>query len=1096
MTERATAIVLFTDLVGSTELRSRLGEDAADTLRHKHDALVAGAVEASRGKVVKNLGDGIMATFAGAADAVEAAVAVQQGIGRHNRSGASSLQVRIGISAGDVVFEESDCFGTPVIEAARLCAAAAGGQILASEMVRWLARSSQGEFVPVGSLELKGLAEPVPAVEVRWDMPPQSSVPLPTFLTDIGRIFVGRDAELDRLGQLWKEAAAGDLRVALVGGEPGVGKTRLAAELARKVHEEGATVLAGRCDEDLGVPYQPFVESLRHFADHCSPLADCLGRYGGELVRLVPELTERVPGLAAPLRSDPDTERYRLFDAVAAWLTAASADEPVLLVLDDVQWAAKPTLLLLRHVVRAGGGRVLVLVTYRDTELSHDHPLIEVVADLRRQGGVGRLSLTGLDDVGVRAIVEKAAGQTLDEAGLALAQAVYEETEGNPFFVREVLRHLAETGAVERRGDTWTTSLPADRFGIPEGVRDVVGRRLARLSDGTNQALRIAAVAGSEFEFAVVRAAGNLAEEALLTALEEAVSARVIIEVSATRFRFAHALMRATLYESLTATRQVTLHRRTAEAIETVHASALDDYVAALAHHWAKASAPVTDTTKAVDYARKAGDRALAQLAHDEAAAYYADGLELLDAGGAAPNDPRRVELLIGRGEAQRRATDPTYRETLLDAARLARELGDADALARAVLANTYGHVFTGLGEVDPERVEMLEAALGVSGNDDLPRRARLLATLGLELNWEADPRRRLALSGDALRLARSLDDADTLAAVLLARDYTITGPENVAERFANTTEVLAIADRIGDPVLASRALGLRFKASIELADVAEAERCVAKNQAVVPHLGQPALTWAMLHHDATLRVLRDEPDALTAVDAAHHAGASTWGPAINAMSLAHRLALRLDHGGVEDMIEPTRAALQHLGRTRHPLVKAIYTLMLLETGQVEAAATAFDEIAATGFYQPTNNVAWLRFAADCAWVAARLGRKDSVPELWSRLEPYADQLVMVAYGGGVSGNVAFYLGLLATTVGDWAEAEARFAAAEATHERIGAPTWLARTRLDWGRMLLTRSGPGDRERAESLLRLALDAARERRMPNLERDAVALLSEA
>ena len=1093
---RATAIVLFTDLVGSTALRSELGEDGAERLRREHDDLLAGAVEVNQGRVVKNLGDGVMATFVGAADAVQAGVAIQQAMERHSRTSPTALQVRIGISAGDVVFEGDDCFGTPVIEAARLCASAQGGQILASEIVRWMARSGGSTFTPVGALELKGLPEPVPTVEVGWEPLAQSSVPLPSFLTDIGRIFVGRDGELDRLDQLWKEASAGELRVALVGGEPGVGKTRLAAELARKLHEDGAMVLAGRCDEDLGVPYQPFVEALRHFADHSWLLADRLGRYGGELVRLVPELAERVPGLPPPLRSDPDTERYRLFDAVAAWLNAASVEEPVLLVLDDLQWASKPTLLLLRHVLQAGGGRVLVLVTYRDTELTHNHPLVDLVADLRRQGGVERLSLTGLDDFGVRAIVEQASGQTLDDAGLALARAVYEETDGNPFFVREVLRHLAETGAVERRGGGWTTKLPVDQFGIPEGVRDVVGRRFARLSDDTNHALRIAAVAGPEFEFAVVQAAGDLAEETLLAALEEAVGARVVIEVSATRFRFAHALMRATLYESLTATRQVTLHRRTAEAIETVHASALDDYVPALAHHWAKASAPITDPAKAVDYARKAGDRALAQLAHDEAGAYYAAGLDLLDAGGAAQNDPRRVELLIGRGEAQRRASDPAYRQTLLDAARLARELGDADALARAALANTYGHVFTGIGEVDGERVEMLEAAMAVAGDDDLQRQARLLATLGLELNWEPDPRRRLALSEEALRLARSLDDANTLASVLLARDYTITGPENVAERFANTTEVLAMAERMGDPVLASRALGLRFKAAIELADVAEAERCVARNQTMVRHLGQPALTWAALHHHATLSVLHDEAGAEVAVDAAHNAGTSTWGAAVGTLSLAHRLSLRLDHGGLEEMIDLVRGALEHLGRTRHPLIKAIYALMLAETGQIDAAAVVFDELAVTGFAQPTNNVAWLRFAADCAWLSARIGRKDSVPELRSRLEPYADQLIMVAFGGGVSGNVAFYLGLLATTVGDWAEAEARFAAAEATHERIEAPTWLARTRLEWGRMLLARSGPGDREGAESLLRLTLAAARERSLPNIERDAVELLSRA
>jgi class 3 adenylate cyclase/tetratricopeptide (TPR) repeat protein len=1092
MTDRSTAIVLFTDLVGSTELRSRLGEDAADALREQHDAIVTGAIGANRGTVVKNLGDGIMATFAGAADAVGAAVAAQQALDRHNGGSATALEVRIGISAGDVVFEKDDCFGTPVIEAARLCAAAQGGQILASEIVRWMARSGGTTFTPVGSLELKGLSERVPTVEVGWEPLAQSSVPLPTFLTDIGRIFVGRDGELERLGQLWKEAAAGQLRMALLAGEPGVGKTRLSAELARTVHEEGATVLAGRCDEDLGVPYQPFVESLRHFVDHASPLAERLGRYAGELARLVPEVTQRVPGLPAPLRSDPEMERYRLFDAVANWLTAASSDEPVLLVLDDIQWAAKPTLLLLRHIVRAGGGRVLLLCTYRDTELTHDHPLVELVADLRRQGGVERLSLTGLDDLGVAAFVEQMSGQTLDDAGRALARAVYEETEGNPFFVLEVLRHLVETGAVERHEGFWTPRLPIDQLGIPEGVRDVVGRRLARLSDEANQTLRIASVIGPEFELSVVQAAGDLSEDTLLAAVEEAATARVVTEVSATRYRFAHALIRATLYESLSGARQVTLHRKTAEAIESIHQAALDNYVPALAHHWAKASAPVTDPARAVEYARMAGDRALAQLANDEASDYYASGLDLLEAAGVQPDDPRRLELLIGRGVAQRRAGDPGYRESLVNAARLARKLGDTDALARAALANTLGSIWTGVLHVDADRVENLEAALEAVGGNDLAARARLLATLGLELAWEPDARRRLALSEEALRIARALGDSATLAHVLLARDYTITAPENVNERFTATTELLALAETLGDPVIASNALGLRFKAAMELADVAEAERTLAANRQRVTDLGQPMLTWATLHHHATLRILHAEPDAEAAIAASYEFGlGSARRPDMALFRMLQLYQVFVDQGRLTELAESFREVVE---RYRYPVGTAGYAVILTESGQDDTAARLFDELAATGFAHPTNNVAWLMFHGMCALLCAHFSRRDCVPLLKSRLEPWADQLIVGAFAGWVFGPVSFHLGLLATTAGDWEEAEACFATAAATQERIKAPAWLARTRVEWARMLLVRAEPKDPDRAHDLLRQAITAARERGLSRLEGDAVALLS--
>ena len=1088
---RSTAIVLFTDVVGSTELRSRLGENAADALRHTHDTLVAGVVEANRGNLVKNHGDGIMATFAGSSDAVGAAVAIQQAIARHNRSSAAALEVRIGISAGDVVFEGDDCFGSPVIEAARLCAAAAGGQILASELVRGLARSAGSAFTPVGSLELKGLPEPVPAMQVEWEPLPEPSVPLPPFLTDIGRIFVGREGELERLGQLWKEATAGDLRVALLAGEPGVGKTRLAAELGGRVHDDGATVLAGRCDEDMGVPYQPFVEALRHFVDHAPVLSGRLGRYGGELARLVPELTARVPDLPAPMRSDPETERYRLFDAVASWLAVASAEDPLLLVLDDLQWAAKPTLMLLRHVVRAGSGRVLVLGTYRDTDLTHDHPLGDVVADLRRQGGVERLSLSGLDDVGVAAIVEQASGQTLDTAGLALARAVYEETEGNPFFVREVLRHLAETGAVERREEGWSTRLPVDEIGIPEGVREVVGRRLARLSRVADHALTIAAVVGPEFELGVVQAAGDLSEETLLGAVEEAAAARVVIEVSATRYRFAHALVRATLYESLTAARRVALHRKAAEAIEAIHQDALDDYVPALAHHWTRASAPAADAARAIDYSTRAGDRALAQLAPDEAGAYYRQALELLDVAGLA--EGQRIRLLIGLGEAQRQVGDPAHRETLLHASRLAAEQGDASALAKAALANTRPIFSTSTGAVDDDRVACLEAALEAIGGDDALTRARLLAALGQELVFAGDLERRMRLADEALAIARRAGDAFTLARVLLQNYFTISNPDTHEKRLAYTEESVALAERLGDPVMTATACLYRARSIGETGNVEAADPYLDRAERLAEELGQPTLRW-MVGHFRTIRTILagDLEEGERRIHASFELGQATGQPDAAQYSAAHLFLIRLEQGRLGELQE--RLVERVAAAPRLPALRSYLALVLCEIDRPNEATEHFEWLAAENFTRIPRDAAWVLGIPTCAAVCASLGDRTRAPVLFHLLEPYASQFVFTA--GGSLGAVAYYLALLATTSGDFDEAERRFAEAAATHERIGAPNWLARTRLEWARMLLSRGRPGDAEQAMELLRRTLTTARERGLANIERRTVALLTRA
>jgi class 3 adenylate cyclase len=653
-----TATVLFTDIVGSTALRARIGEDAADALRARHDDLLANAITSRRGVVVKHTGDGVMATFSAAVDAVAAAVAIQQAVDGHNRRSAGErVEVRVGISVGDVTFDGDDCFGLPVIEAQRLEAAAAGGQILCAEIVRHLARGRGGyEFRSVGDLELKGIPDPVPAVEVRWTPSVQVVMPRETPLPPVlsgprGFDLAGRADELSVLVEAWKDGAEGHRRVVLVSGEPGIGKTRLATEAARFARHQGGFVLAGRCDEELELPFQPFAEAVRfQVALGDDVPVDWFGPGVGELARLVPEVADRVPGTVVPARGDPDADRARLFEAVTTWLRTIAASVPVLLVLDDLHWADRPTLLLLRHLVHeTPHDRLCMVGTYRSTDLDRTHPLAAMLADFRREASVTRVALDGLTADGVAELLERAAGHDLDDAGVELARAVHAETGGNPFFVGEIVRHLVESGALVVRDGRWTSDLTLDDIGLPEGVREVVGRRISHLDEGTQKLLAVAAVIGHEFPLPVLIAVAGVDEDAALDMLDSAQSAGLVDEIGLDRYRFGHALVRATLLDELTTTRRVRTHRRIGEEIERIHAGDLDPVVPELAYHFGEAAAAETD--KAVHYAIRAGELAYASSATEDAVRWYELALDHLEPDAASVEV--RIEVLTRLGQSE-----------------------------------------------------------------------------------------------------------------------------------------------------------------------------------------------------------------------------------------------------------------------------------------------------------------------------------------------------------------------------------------------------------------------------------------------------------
>ena len=1066
----AVACVLFTDLVGSTELMARVGDAAFDALRNEHFNRLRQAIAHRGGTEIKNTGDGVLATFPSAVEALAAAVAAQQATEEQARRAELDLRLRVGLALGEVAVEGGDVFGTPVVEAARLVAAAQPGQILCTALVRAVAGSRAAvTFSDLGALELKGLPEPVLVCEVEWEpVASTPEVPLPALLSGGSRIFVGRDDDLARLRQLWKEVAAGERRTVMLGGEPGIGKTRLATELADGLHGEGALVLAGRCDEDLGVPYQPFVEALRHYVDHTPDPR--LGRHAGELARLVPELRILVPGLAEPISADPETERYRLLDAVAGWLAEISRETPVLLVLDDLHWAAKPTVLLLRHVLRSPEPmRLLVVGTYRDTDIGRGDPLTDLLADLPRIGGAERLGVTGLDQADVAAFIERAAGHQLDAAAEELAVAVWRETEGNPFFTTEVLRHLAESGVIEFREDRWVVTRGPEDFGIPAGVRDVVGRRLSRLSPEANEVLACAAVIGLEFEPRVVQTAGGFSEGTVIAALEQAVATRLVVDVpgAAPRNRFAHALVRATLYDELTGARRVSLHRRVAEAIEAVHTARLDDHLPALAHHWGKATGVAEAGGRAMEYATRAGDRALTQLAHDEAALYYRQALDVQELTGGYDTSAR-LDLMIKLGEAQRRGGDPAHRDTLLGAGRLARELGDGAAAARAALANSRGF-WSSVGRVDEDRVIALEAALELQGPEDGANRARLLATLAAEVTYGPDRTRTQSLSDEALQTARELHDSRTLAHVLMARGLFL-GLDTARERFAESAELLALAEEHQDPLQQFLGAVIRLCAALEVGDPAEARRCLDRAREGAAVVGQPFARWVVALEDVLLALIdADFPTAERLIEHALELGTAAGQPDAKALSITALAYLLVEQGRgdeVGQLLHEISAAAPGM-----PSFRAQLAFSHWQAGRKEEARAQVAGLAEELEVLP-REAGWSRCMAQLAMLSAELEDPSMARRLYGLLTPYAG--LFISSGVLFSGAVDLHLGILATVVGQFDDAEAHFSAAHRMHEAAGAPAWLARTQLEWGRMLQKRGEPG---RARPLFEQALATA-------------------
>ena len=915
--------------------------------------------------------------------------------------------------------------------------------------------------------------------------------------------FVGRHEEMDQLQGALENALSSQGTLAMIVGEPGIGKTRLAEEFAVYASLRGAQVLTGHCYEgEVALPYRPFIEALRQYVQGLPDveLRGELAEGAPEVATLVSEIRQRLPDIPEVAPLEPEAERLRLFESISAFISSAASANPIVLFLDDLQWADKPSLLLLRHLARTtSSDRVLIVGAYRDVELDRTHPLAEVLVTLRREQSYQRVLLRGLPEDDVLGLL-RALEPSEETAGKeALATALYQETEGNPLFIREVLSDLVEEGKLVREGGRWVSTVTSiSELGIPEGVREVIGRRLSRLSDGCNQLLTLASTMTGGFDWSVITELSSEPEDSLFDLLDEALAARVVRERpdrGQGAYEFTHAIIRQTLYGELNIPRRVSLHRQIGETLERLHADNLEPHLSDLAHHFFQA-APGGDVEKAIGYASRAGDRASDLLAYEEAASQYDLALQAVELE-EKPDEERRCEILLSLSEAQRNSGDVRKAlETCEVFASLARSLGSGERLARAAIE--YGYAWSALhaGWGDPQQcIELLEEALELLPTEDSALRVRALALLASLLAWSAPLEKRQELTREALQMARRVGDPRTLNVALNATISALWGPESVEERLATSDEMLQLAAETGLSWIALSGYANRRIAYAWLGEMERSEQDLEAHAKLAEELRLSLAAAVAIAHRAMHRLFDGQfEEAERLMQQALAQGQSTTETEGLLVVFQAQLAnLRQLQGRLDELEEATKGLIeQYPDLTVYP---TLLSFIYVETGREEEAKAIFERLATDGFTGLVEDDNWLVSIYLLTEVCGVLRDPRRAADLYQILLPYARLNIGVVGGFLYFGSASRPLGLMTTVMEQWDDAERHFEAALAMDERMGARPWLAYSQYHFGDMLLRRDDPGDRERALELLTASLDTARELGMKRIVERTLALKME-
>jgi len=894
-------------------------------------------------------------------------------------------------------------------------------------------------------------------------------IPLPPLLTLDGAVpLVARAEPWSELEAAWAATTSGARRVVLVAGEAGAGKTRLLTEFARTLHERGAGVLYGTCSEEQTMPYQPFAEAI----DQVLSVGDAaeLPQVGAALA----DLTRLVPWRAAALGvpepaggGDPDAERARLFRAVTAAIDDLAGRMPLLIVLDDLHWARRPTIDLLTQVVRAQSlASVMIVGSYRSTPLDIGDPLRSALPELRRLPGVTRLHLAELDAAGVADFVAAAAGHPV-AAGLGgIVDVLVRQTDGNAFLLVELWLHLTETGHLQHQHGRYVVTRRPTEIGSPEGVREVVAARLARLDAPTRELLETASVIGPTFSASLLAASADTTVEAALSTLDVTVRARLVDDDEAGTFRFAHELIRRSIYDGLGVAERRRRHRAVALALGGVI-----EAVAEHARHLL-AAVPLVEPRLAVAAATNAADAAAEAVAYD-------DAVHFLEAALAVATDGR-AELLLRAAHAMMRSGDAAgAKQRCLEAHDLARRGGDSPLQIAAALA--YGDAsWRNTRDVDVAAA-LLRGALPLAPDETMRVHIQAALTRVLAIGGEDEAAR--VLGEDALRSARQLDDTDVLGAALDALSCASWTPQTLTRQLGYMREAIDTARSGGDVEWESLAISKLLYGEITAGDFAATRQTAKRHREVANLVGQPLSL--VLDHQASALLALGEGRFVDAEGFAEAADAltQTLSDAPPGGYGVQLFSIRREQGRLDEA-RPVVEAVARLDQQRGAWRPAL-AVMYAELGLVEEAAAELAVLTADRLAAVPRDALWVGALSYLADACRLVGDKQAAAAVYDEMVAWRGLVVQVGYLLAAHGAVDRYLGELAAVLGWEREAEIHFEAALRLDDSTGMAVWSAHSQLAFGRFLAARGRPADAERAAGLLAAALAAAEHVGLPGI-----------